>query len=429
MSNRIDIADRVFTWLLLPLCLFLTFNIHSRTSFEANDYHAPLWADAAGYNVYLPAAFIYGFEAQNFPQSSEADYGDGFKLQQEHGLVETKYTYGVALMQAPFFLTAHALTGFEGNGFSKSYQWALMIAAVLYAFMGMMLLKRWLGRLFDKQYVLLTLLFLLAGTNLYYYALEDVGMSHAYSFFLFSAVILGTDNYFKNPNWKTAFLLLLPLALAVLVRPTAGLLVVFIFFYNIRKVSELKERFSFFVSNWKHVLLFAVLVLAFYLPQMLYWKATADSWFRLGYEGEGFDNLLNPQLLSLWFSPKNGLFLYAPILLFCLLGFVFMFRQKAANLIGVLSVFMVASYLFASWGDWSFACSYGSRSFVEYLPLLALPLATVLKTTFELRSKIWKFLLVCVILGMIYVNIEVIYGYDDCFYAAPWDFKAFIELL
>ena len=62
--------------LLYGLLCLLSLNRHSQA--KLNTYHAELWADKAGYNVYLPALFIYNFDSKQLPPKLEANTGNGF---------------------------------------------------------------------------------------------------------------------------------------------------------------------------------------------------------------------------------------------------------------------------------------------------------------------------------------------------------------
>ena len=113
------------------ITLFLTFNKHSKSGYF--NYHSEIWSDKAGYYVYLPAALNYNFNANNFPDSIDIKTGHGFRLDKANGKVVTKYTYGVALMQLPFFCMAKLLAeplNMKNNGFSPIYHWSINIASV-----------------------------------------------------------------------------------------------------------------------------------------------------------------------------------------------------------------------------------------------------------------------------------------------------------
>jgi len=56
--------------------IYLSFNLHSKAPY--NSYQHVIWADAAGYHMYQPGLFLYGFEQENFPEQSVEMAGNGF---------------------------------------------------------------------------------------------------------------------------------------------------------------------------------------------------------------------------------------------------------------------------------------------------------------------------------------------------------------
>jgi len=69
-------------------------------SYKANKYPSKLfWSDMEGYYIYLPATFIYG----GFDQVKVADKEYLKPFSETNPKIYTKYTCGVALMEAPFF--------------------------------------------------------------------------------------------------------------------------------------------------------------------------------------------------------------------------------------------------------------------------------------------------------------------------------------
>lgn len=75
-----------------------------------------IWSDAEGYYLYLPALFINGgFE--DLAVRSEVQ----FPLFEDTNKRFTKYTYGVALMELPFFLLAHLIGSIMGEADGYSY--------------------------------------------------------------------------------------------------------------------------------------------------------------------------------------------------------------------------------------------------------------------------------------------------------------------
>ena len=149
----------IFLTLLLPVLLFLTFNMHSKL--KTNTYHGVIWADAAGYYAYLPMWFIYGNNSMNWPANIETNSGNGFKLDTNTNTIKNKYFSGVALLQAPFFLCTHfiqKISNSPSDGFSKSYINSILIASVFYTWVGLVLLFSLLKKRFSPIQSLLTIL-------------------------------------------------------------------------------------------------------------------------------------------------------------------------------------------------------------------------------------------------------------------------------
>ena len=178
--------------------VFLTLNRHSRTGIQ--NYHSEIWADKAGYYVYLPSFFIYNFDGKKLPKKIDTFTGNGFVI--EKNIVKTKYTYGVALLESPFFILAHGIStklGFQNNGFSIIYHKMIDIAAVTYSFFGLIFLYLFLIRYVTKSIATITVACVYLGTNLFYYSIFETGMSHVYSFFLFTCFFF-LQHYILKPT-------------------------------------------------------------------------------------------------------------------------------------------------------------------------------------------------------------------------------------
>lgn len=332
------------------IALFLSFNKHSQSGYF--NYHSEIWADKAGYYVYLPAALKYQFNPEKFPESMDIMTGKGFKLDAENGKVLTKYTCGVALMQVPFFWLADVFAeplGFEADGFSPIYHWSVNVASVFYLVLGLILLRSFLRKRFGELASILVPLALFLGTNLYYYSIDETGMSHVYSFSLFCAFLylLQTTDYLTRSSIKTGLLLGVLAGLIILIRPTNLLFLTTYFFLDLSDKSALFSR----VKRLLHFkILVPALLLAFViiLPQLLYWNYASGSMVNYSYGNEGF-NWTNPKLLNTWFSPNNGLFLYSPFYLLSLAALFWMVKSKKANGAFILILFMTLSYVLSSW--------------------------------------------------------------------------------
>ncbi|MEI6122513.1 MAG: hypothetical protein WCQ95_02685 [Bacteroidota bacterium] len=411
----------VFAWLLLTaLFIFLTLNRHSRTG--VFNYHSEIWADKAGYYVYLPSTFIYHFDASSFPDSITKNTGNGFILDTSHHVVKTKYPYGVALLQTPFFLAAHWLAkplGYADNGFTLPYYRAIDFAAVFYFIIGLVFLWAYLRKSSSRKLSFFTLLFSVSASNLYYYAIDETGMSHIYSFALFSFLIW-LFTIFDIKKTFHVFLIAFLFALVIVVRPVNIIFLLFLvliekdkwrlWFSELRKINIIKT-FAL-VSP-------AVIVL---LIQLLYWGYASGNYFSNPYKGESFIYYLNPQLVKVWFSTNNGLFTYSPIWFFIIIAIVSLVFHDRFKGWMYLSLFLVLSYTVASWWSWWMGCGFGHRAYVEYLPVFLMPVLFLWK-----KMSTNRFLLVItLILFAIFsiYNLMLTYCWDGCFYGETWDWSA-----
>ena len=415
---------------LVGILLFLTFNRHSKSGYF--NYHSEIWADKAGYYVYLPAAIKFNFNPNHFPDSIDSKTGNGFVLDYTNKKVRTKYTYGVSLMQLPFFCVAESLAeslGFKANGFSPIYHWSINIASVFYLILGLILLTRFLKVRFNNRVAIWVSISIFLGTNLYYYSIDETGMSHIYSFSLFCCFLyfLQKTHYLSTQNlWKNMLFGCI-VGLIILIRPTNVIFLFSYFFLDTKSRSTLMERVKtlFHYKIFLPILLGAIIII---FPQLLYWKSIDGSFINYSYENEGF-NWASPALLQTWFSPKNGLFLYTPFYFLILFSSINMVIKSARNGLFILILFFVISYVFSSWWDWKFGCAFGARSYVEYLALFSIPVAHIFNHILQLnKKKVIGFGLI--VLVFIIFNLKMIYSYDGCFYGEQtWDWNTYFELI
>jgi hypothetical protein len=131
---------------------------------------------------------------------------------------------------------------------------------------------------------------------------------------------------------------------------------------------------------------------------------------------------MNPYFAEVWFAPLNGLFLYTPLAVFIVGGLVYMVIKRIPNGILLLSLFILVSYLFASWQTWYFGCSFGQRSFVEYYAVFAVPLGILIRDAFYRTGLlVWPLLIVFLLL-VIQVNQRMARSFERCFFGSVWDF-------
>jgi hypothetical protein len=331
---------------------------------------APVRSDGFSYYVYLPSWFIYHDESL----ASVADDCCGGEFPASTAIIRWPGTHrwvnahpiGVALMQTPFFLIAHALsrwTNLSRDGFTLYYQHAVGIAGLFWMIAGLWVLGGVLRRHFSDAVSAATLATILFGTNLFHYATFDSSYSHAYSFCLFSSFLAVVERWSRDERLTIAVAAGVVAALIVLVRHTNVLLVV-CFAPLLRRDAR---RFALATAMF-------LLVIS---PQLaIYYRATGRP-IVSSYGELGFD-FTSPQVFGVLFSTQKGLFFWSPVLLLACAGFAIALRSRSSAcrlMIPSLVFLAMETYVIASWWDWQFGGSFGHRGFVDALPLFAVGLA------------------------------------------------------
>lgn len=415
----------LFFFLAAAVSAYLSVSLHNeRGTFN---WKSELWSDRAGYYIYLPATLYYGWEFSRFPENMDEKTGYGFYYEKDRQKVRTKYTYGVAFLMSPFFVATHYITRIAGIpqdwAFAPIYHRATGVSAAVYLALGLMFLYFFLRKYFSCTASLVAVLFIYAGTNLFYYTVFDPLMSHVYSFFLVSLFLFSLKLFIERGFQLKHFLIpAAALSLAAVIRPTTLVLVSAFFLLDVRDAAGLKERFRNMIKP-AVIGIFILIYLLAWLPQMAYYHYLTGSWFAQSYDQESFTNLTNPRFPELWFSTLNGLFTYVPLLIVAFGGLFMMIRRKEANSWYILGLFFVLSYVFSSWWSWYYGCSFGQRSFVEYLPVFAVPLAFLVQRALQPGRKAMMVLAAVLLLACTWFNIRLTYAFESCFFGSSWDWQ------
>ena len=421
--SRRSLFDLLFFTAVFAVCLYLAFQLNFK---EGKPRGAGVFAsDKSIYYVYLPATFIYGWDVRRFPPHCDTIY-KGFILDYKTGKVVNKMTCGVALLWTPFFLATHAvatLFHLHPDGFSDPYQKMAVVPPVFFLVLGLFFLRRFLACYFSPPVVFGCILLILAGTNLYYYGLAEGLMSHVHSFFLFSLYLFLLKKFFNSeqPSFPLFCGISVVVALAVLVRPTNLVILPWFFFLDAGSLKEAYGRFRRF-ANYRYVVSFIVISFLVFLPQLVYWKYVSGSFLHYSYGKEGFFYWKDPVILPLFFSPFNGLFLYNPLVLFFVAGFILMIFHRKANGLLLLVTFLLVTYMSGSWHMWFFGGSYGSRPFVEYYAILSLGFGYILTAAGRLKNLFLRSLVCLIMIVFSYYNLRLIY--HNCWYTSSvwaWD--------
>lgn len=365
--------------------------------------------DVANYYAYLPAYFGNNgsFEFNN--PAFVNDYLPRFPGDGKH---IPKTTYGVALLYSPWYALGYKVAINQNDprdGFSEPFATVLHWGTILYAIIGLVLLRNFLIKFYSERVTTLTLAVIFLGTSLFYYSVSMPEMPHGLLFFLFSAFLLTNYHWHLKPSPCNSLLLGALIGLIALIRPT-DLMIVFVFiFWTIDGKFNWKNKLQFLLKQYKNLTLMLLAAFLVWLPQMLFWKARTGQFLYFSYPGEQFF-WGDPQFANVLFSYRKGLFVYTPLIVLAFIGFFFM-RDKLKGIRPVLlAMILLNIYLVSCWWDWFFGGCFAARAFVQHFAYLSIPIAALMAFVFEgSASKIWsgtlKFLTTSVVFAGIALNL------------------------
>jgi hypothetical protein len=414
------------------LLFILTILAFQKYRYHENGWRSELWADQGGYYVLLPTLFIYDFDAKKAPSNIDDLTGNGFFIDTVNNKINTRYTYGVALLQAPFFILIHYCTNMQEEfryGFSDRYYQVPNMAALFYSFIGIIFMIEFLKKYFNHFLSIITASCIFLGTNLFYYSVEGTGMSHVYSFSMFALFLFLTTKLISTEKNKLILFFLWSLIYAVilLIRPINFVILLVALSLDCTSFKNILQRIKEF-TNWKDILIFSTTIVLMFFPQFLYWQYLTGSWVYYTYGNETFSNWNAPKIFHLLFAPNNGLILYNPLYLVIIAGMVYMIIKKINNGLMLSGIFLLLLYIGGAWFSYCLACGFGGRGFVEYTALFGLPLGYLIQWIFQSRKTI-RFIAGFLVMICLFLNLKLGFTYDKCFTNPEWDFEEYSKYI
>lgn len=213
-----------------------------------------------------------------------------------------------------------------------------------------------------------------------------------------------------------------------LVRPVNIIMGSLFIFWDVKDYNSLKKRVKE-IFNYRNIIIGILVFVIIWLPQMLYWKYLFNSFVSYSYKEEGFTQILGPKIIELFFAAYNSLFLFNPIFFIIIIGLIFMVARKAENAILIAAIFIIHTYITASWHVWDYGMGYGARPFVDFYPLFVIPFSFLNEYIYKLRLKIVKVLYLLIILFLLFINQKIVNLYPPIFYPDKWDYSEYLRLL
>jgi len=374
-------------WLLLGTFYFPKWN---KTGYEAT-----ISWDVSGYYHYLPGLFIYHdlknqtwMEEINKKYLPSPAYDQAF-VHEPSGNKVNKHPIGQAVLYSPFFFLGHAYAkltnAYPADGYSKPYQVAIWFGSLLFCVLGLILLRRVLLYYFDETITAWTILAIGLVTNYMEYASITNAMNHGWLFTLLCALILFSIQFYKKADWKSACGIGLSLGLAVLTRPTE---IIWIWIPLLWGLTSLKERSSFFISNWKKILMSLIIFSSILSIQLIYWKYVANEWVIYTYGDQGFD-WFHPAIKRALFGANIGWWTYTPIMFMAMFGWFGIYNKHKSIFWSLFITSTLAIYITLCWKHFESGGGLGQRNLIQIYPLMAFPLAMCITWILKLNAGRW----------------------------------------
>ena len=385
-----------------------------------------MWADRAAYYSHLPYLFEADQDVNKLLSSLDTNQvGRPFKIDERKSAMVNKYPVGVAMLQAPFYLAGIAAE-YVFKKPPKNYFQGLRIrfvevSAPFYVAVGLILLYLFLAEFGISTLArLMALSAILFGSSLYYYTVMEGTMSHAYSFFLFSAfnfVFWRLVTVSERWPWKLYVLLGLIIAGILLVRPFNAVLL------GINALVLTSLAPAGFLPALKKIMQGLVVILPILvicaIPQLLYYKHAYGSFFVYSYGYESF-KFQKPELIKSLVNPRAGMLIYTPLFVVLILSTILVALKRPQFWL-LLVLFLGMFYVNSSWWSWHFGCGFGLRPYVEWMPILVLPMAVLLQDGRQLK---W---LLPVLFLVSYYTFEMSYRWTGCWFHQPETLEVFMK--
>jgi hypothetical protein len=357
--------------------------------------------DAKDYYSYLVSVFIdHNLSSQTV--------GEWYLLKTSSGVVNV-HPIGVSVLLLPFFFVAMAFAAFFGydlNGYSFPFQVSVATAALLYALLGLVFLRKLfqVNNISDRVSALMIAL-VFFGTNLLNYTLSEGGMSHVYSFALISVFLYHSCKFVQERKNHNLFSAAAVFGLILLVRPN-NVLVLLSFPMWFKSGKELFIFFKrFFRSKSFYAAAAIVLLIAFI--QSLVWFIQTGNLFVDTYKRDGF-YWLCPAVRGMLFGFDGGLFIYTPICFLFLFGLIPLYKESKFGSFMAGGFLFILIYFFSSYWAYNYFDGLGIRVLIDYYAIFALLGAKLFEAVSLRDMGFYPVLLAALLL----VTINLIYCYQ-----------------
>lgn len=393
---------------LLFSCLFiLLFRVNNISEKETS------W-DVLGYYLPLPATFIY-----EDPLMEDRTWIE--EINEERQLTGTLYQIstndknepiyffllGMAILYLPFFLIGHGWAYFSGtplDGFGMPYQYAMVLGAMLYTFIGLIYLRKILQQYFSDKITAVLILIVVFATN-YSHHLTLKNLETVNVLFMFVALIIwNTTQWHKTHKLLNLIAIGMFITFMSLVKPSEILILFVPLLWGVYSIETAKAKLKL-ISKYRIQFVYAFsLCIVLALPQMGYWWVRTGHLFYDSYKNPGVGlDVFSPYILESLFSYKKGWLVYTPVMVLSLVGFYFLVKKAKQEKLSLLTYFLISFYIIVSWTEWWYGAGFSNRPLITIYPILAISMGFLLVEVNK-KSRVLKVGVVLFVLACTFLN-------------------------
>jgi hypothetical protein len=332
--------------------------------------------DGVGYYAYLPA--VVGQQTldlqptfDDFLDAGVPVWRDNLVVRLPNGMTADYKQVGSALLALPFYAVTTLALGTtpstEDPALDPVYQFAFTAAALAYALLALLLLYRFIARLWDSWSAGFALVAAVFGTPLVAYLLFEPSYSHAFS--VAAITIFALYLYATGPSRRWWQWLLVGL-LGGVMTITHVQEVLFLALIPAEAIAAIARRqwSARAISGYGLVALgFAVAV----LPQFAIDQLIFQRWLPPSAPNISFD-FLHPHVIELLTSTHHGWLSWSPLVIVALFGLPRLVRRLGWFAIALIAIGLAEVWVNAALSDWWGGLGFGSRRLTDQTLLLAL---------------------------------------------------------
>jgi len=312
----------------------------------------------------------------------------------------------MTLSYLPFFALGHLYAKFSDyamDGYSAPYQLAIQLSSILYLIIGLLYLHKVLRLFFAEYIATLAIICICFGSNVFYFLNMTGGTAHIVGFMLIAIFVYYTIEWHQYRNLRSSLIIGALTGLLALVRPPDLAIILFFFLYEVKSWRGIVYKWKLYSKHVGLVLLMIGMLVVIYLLQPLACNLCCHAgMFSSCCNIQEQGPLSGRSLTVLDFRP--AMLIYAPVLLFSLIGFGTLSGYMRKFLIPCLGFFILYIVTAFIWWNTVYAASFGYRTLIDIYPVLALPFCALLSKMLNLgnytRRLLYVLIFVFVVLNL-----------------------------